>query len=110
MTHISFVLALFLGSLTAMAPASASAGDEGLCEELFYFAESMAESKYTGIPISEMMNITKASDDPFITKLAQAIIRDAYALPNYSTRDYQVQQQIEFANEVALHCYRSFQR
>lgn len=110
MTHIGLILALFLGSLTAMAPSSASARDGGLCEQLFYFAEAMAEAKYTGISISRAMNATKASEDPFITKLLQAIIRDAYALPNYSSRDYQVQQQIEFANEVALHCYRSFQQ
>lgn len=110
MTHISLILALFLGSLTAMAPASASARDGGLCEQLFYFAETMVESKYIGVPISEMMNITKTSDDPFITELLQAVILDAYALPNYISRDYQMQQQIEFANDVARHCYTSFRQ
>lgn len=99
---------LLLAGALLVFPLSAPAAEEDPCAVLSYFADRVAEERFNGVAMSDAMELTLliAQGDPAVKRVLQAIVIDAYALPNTGSPGQQRLERREFSNEVALHCYR----
>ncbi len=97
---LKMMIAALLVSGVAYAEEDASVTE--VCANLSEFAESAAELRYEGVPMRSTMEAAAGNE------FTVAIVRDAYALPDYSTEGYQRNAVREFGNEVYEYCYEQF--
>lgn len=74
------------------------------CTTISQTAETIAEGRFIGLPMSEALRIAEGSD------IITAIVMDAYDLPAYQTPSMQKQEAREFANRVMRTCMKAFNK
>lgn len=92
--------------LSLVTPAYAGVKDE-LCPKLAELAQSVMAARQKGVPLEVLMPLTNRGKEPKIEQLAKAIILEAYAVPQYSSEQYQNSAIVEFGNSVSLACYNA---
>lgn len=107
MTRKILAAALMAGILST-APVSAEEESGDICASLARLAHTYAKGKYAGVPMGEAMAFATRDPESSLTPIYRAMVIDAYALPDFTTPEYQNRAMQEFSNEVALICYRDW--
>ncbi|TQE98644.1 MAG: hypothetical protein FKY71_12715 [Spiribacter salinus] len=74
-----------------------------VCAEVSSMAEAAAKARYRGVPMRKIMEVVQVFD---MEGVAEAIVLDAYDLPDYHTEGAQDGAVREFGNEIFSICYR----
>ncbi|MBC6408014.1 MAG: hypothetical protein GDA40_07785 [Rhodobacteraceae bacterium] len=104
--------ALALVALAALCAPSAGSAEspneqqkQQLCEVTETLARNVMEIRQAGVSMSEVMK-KMAEADAAVLSLARSIVIDAYENPRFSTPSVQKEAVEDFANNVALECYK----
>ncbi|MDQ2066367.1 hypothetical protein Q9295_08280 [Xinfangfangia sp. CPCC 101601] len=93
-----------VAALMGSAPTAVLASDH--CVTLSQLAAKIMEGRQNGVTLIDMMQLLK-SDDEFANELMQTMVLTAYDLPGFSTDSMKKQAVTDFANNVALMCYKA---
>lgn len=100
--------AALMAGILSTAPVVAEEESWDSCSALARLAHTYAKAKYDGVPMGEIMAFTMRNPENEMTPIYRSLVIDAYGLPDYRSRDNQLQAMHEFSNEVALICYRDW--
>lgn len=75
-----------------------------VCDDLYELAFKVMNLRQNGTPVSELIALTGGN------KIANAIVIAAYEETQYSTREYQIRANKEFANRVFIECFKSINK
>lgn len=98
-----------LGALfgaTLISPAQAD--DYDVCADLAHLADGVVEVRYNGVPIGEAMRVANGGAEE-LRHLFRAIVLDAYALPDFTTPEYQNRERRAYSNDLARSCYLNWE-
>jgi len=92
---------------TAMVLSTTTVNASGsqLCSKLSEMAESVAEARYNGVAMRNIIDRMKVDNESY-ESIIISVIDEAYSLPNYSTDEYQQRAIREFGNEVYRTCIK----
>ncbi len=89
-------------ALTVLASFNAASDSSlDICSHYGEYAKTAAESKYSGVPLSDVMKV--ANDN----KSAQYIVMQAYELPDWSSKDNQAKEVTKFRNKIEMLCFKN---
>ena len=86
-------------AIIAIMPMAAQAQDKVSCELVGDLAQVIMENRQAGAILSRQMKI--ADGNAFV----EALVREAYSRPRYSTQRHQDRVVTEFRNDAELICY-----
>jgi len=75
------------------------------CDKLAKIAETIVEKRYAGVKMRTMMGALESQNAAI-----EALIQDAYALPNYQMEEAQNRAKREMSNEVYSLCLEKLDR
>jgi len=99
-----FIIAAIVGAALTTPAAAEEAGD--ICASLAELAHSLAEAKYAGVPLGEIMAVASQDSNPGHVEVYRELALEAYSLPDFTTPEYQNRAMREHSNAVAISCYR----
>lgn len=97
-------LILCIVALSACVGVHAKKPGPEVCDDLYELAFKVMNLRQNGTPVSELIALTGGN------KIANAIVIAAYEETQYSTREYQIRANKEFANRVFIECFKSINK
>lgn len=101
------IITAALGAALIGTPAMAELHDDDACANLGILADAIAEARYAGVPIGDMMEVVRRADTDAERVVYRAIVMDAYSLPDYRSHELRDIERQEYANSIALACYQA---
>lgn len=81
-----------------------------LCGMLGETSDSIFRARNTGVPLTQLLQVVNGSleegesEDDWIHRVNESMIRDIYALQRFATEEYQARQAAEFRAAFELEC------